>query len=216
MNRQSVVRDNLVDRYLLGQLDEHESAEFESYFLSCQETLDELETTERLIAGFGASSLGRATETSEASHERQRRRPNLAAIAAALVAAVALGLYMQMRNELGQERARLMSADINIPVITLGATRGAGPARVVELPGQPVRTAFVVELGIGAPATDYSLRLVDEQDAAVWTASGLVPDEFDSVTFSLPPGLLDDGRYRLLVSGGDASLTLPLEVRSGD
>ncbi len=210
MNRQDVIDGNIVDRYLLGQLDEHERDAFEVFYLSCPETVAELEVTEKLIAGFGASALGRRRTRSAAPRtaaatpdETESKRWNWPAIAASLVAVLAIGFGVQAERTIDAQRALLSAADINLPIVSLGTTRGDNGARLVMLPNTSTRVAFALDLGL-AESAEYAVELLDRDGAVLWSARGLKPDDYESLTFSLPPGLLQAGEYELKAFPGDS------------
>ncbi len=54
ITRDMVVANNLVDRYLLGQMDEAEAMAFEDFYAGDPDTLDELETSAQLIDSMKA------------------------------------------------------------------------------------------------------------------------------------------------------------------
>ena len=52
MNHQDVLREELLERYVRGQLDPGDVARFEEHYLACQECLDQLALEESLARGF--------------------------------------------------------------------------------------------------------------------------------------------------------------------
>lgn len=219
MNRQTVINENWVDRYLLGQLSATEEDAFEIYYMSCPDTLAELETTEQLVSGFAQSKLGpvSAGHSSEKYEESAKPKPanNITALAASMLAAIALAFGAFSQNELHNQRALLSESAVNIPIISLGATRGDSPARIIEIPARPVRIAFSVDIGI-PESTNYTLRLESANGKTVWQADKLIPDAFDALTFSLPAGLLVAGEYKFVAIPGSETgntVRIPLLVQ---
>ncbi len=221
MNRQTVINENWVDRYLLGQLSATEEDAFEIYYMSCPETMAELETTEQLVSGFAQSRLGPVASQKPAgkAHEPQavHSKPtnNITALAASMLAAVALAFGAFSQNELHNQRELLAETAVNIPIINLGATRGDSPARIIEIPARPVRIAFSVDIGI-PESTNYKLQLESANGSVVWQADKLVPDAYDALTFSLPAGLLNAGEYKFVATPGTNSgnvVRIPLLVQ---
>lgn len=219
MNRQYVIDNNLVDRYLFDQLIGDEKTEFETYYLSCAETQDELVVTEKMIQGFDASSLsgrGRQRYAPLASvpvePKRAPERPwQLASVAASLAAFIAIGF-----NVIGNKAPVFdQTVDINVPILSLGATRGVGPARLIDLPKFDVRVAVALDLGLASFPT-YRVELIDQKQNVVWSADELVPDQHASLTFALPPGLLTAGGFEFVArasSDSTVALRVPVLVR---
>lgn len=219
MTRQYVVDHNVVDRYLLGQLGQDEQDAFETYYLSCPDTLDELSVTEKLMDSFAASALGArarrrpATDSSEKLESvkpRDRTRPwKFATLAASVLAAVTLalpGLQSGSTPDFGG------SEDLNIPIITLAATRSTGDARIIELPRAPVRVAIALDLGLANHST-YEVQLINNEKQTIWSAVNLTPDDFAALTFSLPPGILEPGGYEFVAKAtGSEAIELALSV----
>lgn len=56
MNRQYIADNQIIEKYLMGKLSQHERDEFEQFYLSDQQTLDDLELARRLYNGFVALS----------------------------------------------------------------------------------------------------------------------------------------------------------------
>lgn len=61
MEHRRIEEEQLVDRYLMGQLAPEEALRFEEHFVHCQQCLDELELGERLQRGIRRAALQDAT-----------------------------------------------------------------------------------------------------------------------------------------------------------
>ncbi len=216
MNRQHVIDNHIVDRYLLGKLSDDEKTEFEVFYLSCPDTQDELVVTEKILAGFEASAFAgrqRKREDSEVVSTVSPTRSTgwqLATAAASMVAAIAIGF-----NVTNSSSVDFGSQDLNVPIVSLGATRGDAAARLISLPARAVRVAVALDLGLATEA-QYRVELRDGNDGVVWSADGLVPDEYASLTFTLPPGLLQAGDFAFVARGIErdtVALRVPVLVR---
>lgn len=218
MNRDDVIRDNLVDRYLLGQLSEPEADSFEVFYLSCEETVDELEIAEKMIGGFRATEFGRAAalprDAASGSVDTGYQNRNWAAIAASFVAAIALSTSFYLYGKLEAERSLANTSAINIPIIHLAVVRSAGNARAVEVSADPVRIAFALDIGV-PEADTYRVDAENAAGKVIWSGKGLVPDDFDALTFSMPPSTLKPGEYQLIAvptSQSGNSVRFPIAV----
>lgn len=224
MDREEVKRNNLVDRYLLGQLSEDEADEFEAYYLGSPETVAELETTEALLTGLRRSPQGGGKVAAlRPAPAWSARAGQWFGLAASVVAAVSLVFAFQSRSALEQARSgsapAAIDVPINIPIVTLAATRSAGPgadapAAVIELPAGAGYVALALDLGL-PEASGYRVTLLGEDGGQVWSAGGLVPDEMDSLTLALPARLLEPGVYRLRATpeeGAGNAVEYPFEV----
>ncbi len=223
MNRQDVINNNLVDRYLLGQMDEQECDTFEAYYLDCPETLDELETTQKLVSGFAGNALAALTRKQEKaaavatpSTGKTSRTWPFAAVAAGLVAALCLGVAVQSQNALQELRSTVASADLNTPIVSLGVTRGVQAAQWVELPTKPTRMVFALDIGVDL-AAKFALSLVNADGLTIWQAEPLVADDFGALTFTLPPGMLAPGTFEFVarpVAEGGSDIRIPILVEA--
>jgi len=52
MNRQYIADNQIIERYLMDKLSQAERIAFEQFYLSDQQTLDDLELAQRLYKGF--------------------------------------------------------------------------------------------------------------------------------------------------------------------
>ncbi|MEO1037035.1 MAG: hypothetical protein AAFX44_15880 [Pseudomonadota bacterium] len=222
MDREQVIQENWVDRYLLGQLSETETDRFEQYYLECPETQDDIENTQRLIDGFAGSALAalarkhqlRVDEPAPAATPRTFNWP---AMAAAAIAVLCLGFALTVQRSMPENPPLAGIADVNVPIFTLGITRSVTSAQLIELPTVPRRLMFSLDIG-GAIDEQFNVTLHDADGAVVWQAAEpLVADRYGSVTFSLPPGLLAAGNFEFVakpLTGGDVSLRIPVLVET--
>ena len=216
ITRDMVIADNLVDRYLLGKMNESEAMAFEDFYASDPETLADLETSAMLIDSMQRS--GRSGDIDAASGaggnvipfatriKRFVAKPayGLAASFAAAACAVLL-VASNMPGTSGSDDTSLMAA--NFSLITLSATRGAdtGP----EIATRDARlVVFALDLGI-AEAPSYAATLLTADGDFVHEFTGLRPDELESLTISVPEAKLPAGGYRFTVrSEGDRGDTM--------
>ena len=223
ITRDMVVANNLVDRYLLGQMDEAEAMAFEDFYAGDPETLDELETSAQLIDSMQAAGRRgelRAEDTTPRnvvplfSRVRNIVASPAYGLAASVAALVAVGA-LTLGNGAGlgtQDNGQIM-ASVNTPVVFLAATRGAEDGLLIEAErsGQVV---FGLDIGY-ADASSYSVALHSAAGDLLWESGGLNPNEEQSLSLSLPDALLPAGSYRFTVrpeGAGTEALRFPFEM----
>ncbi|MEM8981630.1 MAG: hypothetical protein AAGC71_01295 [Pseudomonadota bacterium] len=223
MNRHDVVHDNWVERYLLGQLSDDEQSEFEQFFFTCAETQEDIETTQKLIDGFGGNAIAALAkkhkvevDTGPNTTAASVQRWNLPALAASVVAAVSLSVAFIGWQSKGPSTPTQV-ASINVPIVSLGITRSVAAAQLVELPATPVQMVFSLDLG-GELNEHFALQLKNSDGDIVWQATPLIADQYGSVTFSLPPGLLAVGNFEFVAEPVNSSgrLRIPVLIASSD
>ena len=214
MNREDVIRDNWVDRYLLHQLSEDEQTRFEQFFFACPDTQADIEDTQQLIDGFAGSALAALAGKHQLRVDTPalapaKPRSNWLALAASLVAAVSLGVAINAQRGPGTDPA----ADLNVAIISVGATRSVADAQVVTLTSTARRVVFALDVG-GELDEMFDVSLKDANGDTLWQASTLVADTYGTVTFALPPNLLADGNFEFVAQRADSTerLRVPLLV----
>lgn len=217
MDRDTVIRENLVDRYLLGQLDESEAMAFEDFYAGSPETLAELEESALLIDGIrevgGADRRGARVSKIGGGRRRQGALKRVLGsprygVAASLVAAAALAALVLRPMPAGIGGAR--TAAINVPIVALSPLRGGSGGLEVAV-GDARYVAMALDLGI-PESGNYRVSLLDPDGDLLWQADGLRPDDGQSLTFMLPTDVLADGNLRLVARPADgpgATLSFP-------
>ena len=215
MTREDVIRDNWVDRYLLGQLSDTEQDRFETFYFTCPETQEDIETTQQLIDGFAGNAIAALSRRHQVTIDvatpaaTNSGRYNWPALAASLVAAICLGFAINASRSALPSAPLTLAADLDVPIFSLGVTRGVSSAQLVELPDPARRLVFSLDIG-GERNEAFSVALLDASDNVVWQADPLTADSYGSVTFVLPPGLLAEGDYRFVAT--PATRTDPLTI----
>lgn len=218
-----VVENNLVDRYLLGQMDEAEAMAFEDFYAGSAETLAELETSSRLIDSMKraarADTQGAVTHLTPKLEQRrkagglQRMLASPAYGIAASFVALAAVLLAVAGNLRGPATPGPATNVINIPVVTLSPTRGTESGISIGVADAP-QVVFALDLGLAAAAS-YSAALHTLDGDMLWRADGLRPDALQSLTMSIARGTLPSGDYRIIVRADDATgdtLTFPFRI----
>lgn len=208
LDHDEIAERRLVDRYLMGRLDDDEARRFERHYLSCDTCLAELETTEELVGGLrdvaaedaarGAVALGLLARLTRLG--RAGRAAFVAAVLAAVLAPSAL-LYRELgdtRRELAATRAPQAAA----AVLPLNPQRGEGdePSRVIRLGDAPGWVVLALELDRPEHAA-YRVVLRDASGTELWRGDGLAPDLRDTLTVTVHGSTLAAGVYALEVAG---------------
>ena len=217
-----VVENNLVDRYLLGQMDEAEAMAFEDFYAGSAETMAELEASARLIDGMqraarrgtdGATDLlPKLVQPRKRGGLRRVLSSPAYGVAASFVALAAILLAVAGNLRTPAATGPTINA-INIPVVTLSPTRGSETGISIAAADAP-QVVFALDLGMAAAAS-YSAALHTLNGDMLWRAVGLHPDELQSLTMSIGRDMLPSGDYRIIVRADDASgdtLTFPFRI----
>lgn len=221
MDREQVIRESLVDRYLLGQLDEAKAMAFEDFYAGSAETLAELEESALLIDGLREISGAERQGSLVAASGTGRRGPAgtlrrfvgspVYGAAASLLAAIALVALFAGVSPFGTGSTNdAPAAAINMPIVTLSPMRGGSEGLEVVVSDSRY---VAMELDLGVPEADsYRVSLVDDAGDLLWQGNGLRPGTMASLTFMLPADLLGDGNFRLIARPADGpgqTLTYP-------
>jgi len=199
MDRNYVIENQLVDRYLRGDLSGDESTAFEEFYLSDQETLAELELAEKLEVGLkAAAEQGRLEKPSR--HDwlvRAVTSPQWAAAASVLLV-LSLGYNGMLQRQL--DSAPNVAAPQLVPLI---ATRSATPATVISNVSDDW-VVLLVDPGF-EPYSDYRATVLDRDGETLWVVGGLRPGYEDFLAVGVDGTILQPGRYDLVVQGRSVS-----------
>ena len=234
MNRQYVIDNDLVSRYLRQELSEAEREAFEIFYLDDQDTLDELEALSSLdrTLGTGTSADVAAEDAPTAppapssnvtrlptAEERRTSKPPTPAFtwlwplatAAALVIGVAIGITTGRSPQAGSA-ATLQSAT----VVHIELMRSSEqPVFAIPTDGDSV----LLKVAVGGHDSTYRLSLAGPNGQSLRSGS-LRADVYGEVSVLLPIGALTSGDYQLQaidVNSGQTAMsaTLRLGTQSG-
>lgn len=203
MNREYIENNQIVDRYLLGDLSQEEQEEFEEFYFHNQEIVGELELSEKMIDGFEAAQdqgilAGIATTRSA---EGARRSGHSFAVPFGMAASVALAVSLfynaTLYREAGIQRSATDALETRLAqafsphgsvIVPLDRSRSveADPSHIVRISDEP--EWFVLRLALEqgeASYDDYKVRLVDDAGQVVWQEA-VTPNYYDdSLTINL-------------------------------
>lgn len=209
MDHLRIEDENLVERYLMGQLTAEEAADFEAHYVDCPECLEKLELGGILHRGLKevAAEEGTRTPTPEGKRGvlawRPRARPGGPlgwALAAGLLAAVVLPwallapAVVRERGEnarLAGELALALAPQGGTAVVALSPERAgpaAEPSTRLTLGEAPEWVVLALEPppapADGEPAR-YRVRLLEPAGKVLWQSGTLDPDAAGRVTVTV-------------------------------
>jgi hypothetical protein len=228
MMHSQIDREEIIERYVLGQLAPEERQAFEEHFFSCDQCFEKVQDVERLRAGVRDAAGHGLLNNDGVEHEAKAEHTMWFrwAFGATACITVALALvidWMQtiekpslhqklssMVEQLDRERRarsdleqRIASADSpepNVPLVMLQSIRDAeaAPNEAVIPPGAR-HLALWVELPSQASGT-FRLEIQTWDGRPVQTLQGLTRNRYGALAASLPAEALPSGNYRVKLS----------------
>lgn len=222
MNREYIESNQIIDRYLLGDLSQEEQEEFEEFYFHNQDIVGELELGEKMIDGFRAARdqgalNGIVTPKEEAG---AGRRGGSFAVPYGMAASVLLAISLFYNVALYQETAvqssttdaletRLAQAfsPQGSKIEALERTRGVrpDPSRTITVSEAP--QWFVLKFALEpeeAAYDDYTVSLIDGAGEIEWQES-VTPNADDSLTINLHSSQMQARDYVVRVERLDES-----------
>ncbi len=219
MNASFVEQNQIIDRYLLGKLSEQQADEFEVLCLHDHEMLDQLELSEKMLAGFQRAdehNMLHEIYPQSAAEKISQHRPLQGAAGTtaarafpawhyATAASLILGICLVSIVTVFSQREVTSTAydpQINTPIFELTRTRSASaePDYVVRISDQPEWMVLAMNLG-QVDYDRYRATLLDQNKAVVWQSDGLEPNYQDALTLSLNSVRLAEGNYVVKIEG---------------
>ncbi len=222
---QRIEKEEIIERYVRGQLGAEERKAFEEHYFTCEECFERLEATERFIAGVrDGGSRGLLAGEVEGSPRGWSWSgwlvPSLAASACAAVVLAGFSgwLYFsempRMRQQLSQSAAELraqrearatlehqiassIQAEANVPLVMLQATRDVQAIpNEVSVPAGAKHLVLWVEAPLGK-SHRFRLEVDTADNRPVETLDNLQRNTYGALAVSLPVEALQPGDYRV-------------------
>ena len=207
MDHNVIEEQQIVDRYLMGQLPAEEAERFEEHYFHCQQCLEQLQLAEKLQRGFKRATAQDVAKVTAAQRlgvlawlARAARSPRagLAALALAVIALLPAGLMYRQLSGVYQPQ-------INTAVFTMSpersaVTAGEEPSHVIRLSGDSEWLVLSLELDLPEHER-YRVTLSRNGAGDVWQRDGLEPDHLDALGLSLHSDWLLAGDYAARVEG---------------
>ncbi len=212
--------ENVIERYVLGKLDERQQIELEDHFADCARCLEAVELAQELRQGLaddrarlGSDSAGTSEPAGDLiafpSPSSPWRSPAawLPAAAVLLISLLPSVFLFHSRNRLQQQVEQLQQPWVSVPDAVLEIQRQATtepsstePSTTATLAFRPGSSWITVALELG-PATlqtdaragmwlDLKLSAQGEQ---IWTRTGVSPPDQGRLLLSLPGSLIVEG-----------------------
>jgi anti-sigma factor RsiW len=202
MTHPAIDDQQVIERYVLGQLPPQEVAAFELHFLSCPACLDQLEAVERLHGGLRgvaaeevASSLGLL-----ALGAWLRRFWAVGALVAALALLPAALLWRSHRRlEREVASARAMTGSVALLHLSPTRTQAAVPDVHLDLATAPAWIVLALDVE-GQALGSYRVELTSSAGETLWSADRLEADASAVLAIALPASLFASGDHRLAVT----------------
>ncbi len=188
MTKHYVQENDIVMKYLRGELSIAEQAEFEQYYLDDPETLDQLEAASAL-------QMYLPRRKTPGAGRRWFSLPTMVCSAAGLLLGIALILPFQ--NTQGP------MVQPNIRTIVIDTNRGA--ESVIRIDRRPGEELIVLRLPIATSEADLTL-LLSRNGKKVLETTGLTSDYLGDVLLAVPVALFAEGPTLLSLRRGDGSV----------
>jgi hypothetical protein len=222
MDHDEAVRLKITERYLLDELDSEQREQFEEHFFDCQECALDVRAGAMFVEQAKAALAEKPVTAPKPEAGKSRAgwltwlRPAFAVpVMAVLLAVIAYQNLVQIPNQ--QQAANQMQAlphaSINI------STRGGSAQHVTTKPGQ----GFLLQLSIPPDPsyTSYILELYNPAGRLQWSLTIPASPSDDFYPITIPGAGLQQGTYKLAVSGITAtgqstkldSSTLELQIQ---
>ncbi|MFT4930133.1 MAG: hypothetical protein ACI8WB_006269 [Phenylobacterium sp.] len=207
-------QEQLIEKYVLNQLSEQEATEFEAFFLSNQQCLDQLELTEKLYQGFGLMGdlpAHQSQANKQAANDNswwQRQVPAWSLAVMLLLTVVPTGYLYQQNQQLNTPAGNI--AMVNIAMSQL---RGQ-ETPAIKIHGGDKRvilSAYIDSQIHSSVYAAYGFELRDQRSGAIiWQVLDLQLGDDGMLFIDLGHDYLKAGRYGFAVfgvlSGGEKEL----------
>ena len=222
-----IENEEIIERYVRNRLTDDERRAFEEHFFACDECFEKLQATERFFAGVrDAAGRGLLKDQARASAASSGKLFAWAFAACASIAVTLAGVVgwmsliqiPRLRGELVETSAQLHdqqqnlaqleqrissgdSAEANVPLVMLQASRGEESAITVLQPGSK-RLVIWVEIG-PTRYRNFRMEVFSKQEHLVSSVDRLQPGPYGELSASLPTEQLPNGEFRIKLTGQD-------------
>lgn len=218
---------NIVERYVLGQLPDAERDRLEEHYLECVECLEKVRAAEGLKRGLSsvaAQEAGRSRPTHTAIpalRSAADRRWWAAAVAVALALAAASSTFLFWKlssSERELARARTVTAELRrqlesrprggdrpepkaaLVVHRWDISRGGPAARQLKLPSEPRLVVLLIDIPPRPKVDSFRATITPSAAGArTWGQEGLRLESEEGLAIAVPSEVLAPGDYVLTV-----------------
>jgi hypothetical protein len=205
VDHQEVIQLGAVEKYFLDELPAPQRSEFEEHFFDCRECASEVRITADFLA-LSRQELRRGNFVSAAPKTLKRSWLELFARPAVLTPAFGLLLaVIAYQNSVVLPRFNGQIARLSQPGIVATVSLIGGNSRGDALPATSAPAGQPILLSLDIPATQpypgYACVLIDASGTVVWRVPVSPAQAQDTVSISVPAGVLRTGDYTLVVRG---------------
>lgn len=207
MDHVTIEEENVVERYLMGQLAAAEAARFEEHYLDCVECLDRLDLSKRLHQGLKDVATEEGIQLSRIAFLAwflRRGRALQLTLAGILLAAAILPWLMLARMSgvqelLTEEMTLALAPQVRTDTYTLSLERsgtGEEPSTWITLRSAAEWVDLALELPPVGNPIGYEVRLHKAaEEQPLWQSGPLANDASGRLTFSVHSSWLEAGDY---------------------
>lgn len=195
MNHEEAVRNQMAERFVLGELTQHDSQRFEEHFFDCNECFENARLASEFLH-YTYRALPREPEKSRMAHFIiDLWRPAARVMATLFLATASFAVFQQTKIARLQEPVQVW------PVYLTEQTRSPGNEKEISVP-----PGVLLELGTGFLQRDeftaYRFLILSEPDKRTRYMVPLHLQENDtSGTVVIPQNTLQEGTYSVLIQG---------------
>lgn len=207
MDHKIIEEQQVVDRYLMGQLPAEEAERFEEHYFHCEQCLEQLQVAEKLQRGFKRATAQDVAKVAAAQRlgvlawlARAVRSPQAGLATLALAAIALLPAGLMYRQLSGVHQPQINTAVFAMSPERSAPTRDQEPSHVIRLSGNSEWLVLSLELALPEHER-YRVTLSRNGEGEVWQRDGLEPDHLDSLGLSLHSDWLRVGDYVARVEG---------------
>lgn len=205
MDHQEAIQLGAAERYLLDDLPPTQRSEFEEHFFGCQECAQDVRITADFLE-ISRAELRRGNLGSPAPKNPKRSwfewlaGPALLTPACGLLLAVIVYQNGVVLPRINGQIAQLRQPGIVATVSLIGGnSRGAAVPPISGPAGQALVLSFDIPAAQSYPG--YAGVLLNASGAVVWRVPVSAVQAQDTVSISVPAGVLGAGDYTLVVQG---------------
>ena len=195
MDKQYILDNNVIGRYVAGELSEPESEKFEFAFFNDEELAALVETEQTLQHEFQNKGESAAAATTKSS--TWARWALVATIAGAFAV---LPIFYFMTQGTGPYRLTASPPGASTPLFELSSERGSAASTAIAIPANSDQRIVFSVPAIDADSAPLALTLSHESGAVFWTETWIrgTPDG-NPLFLAIASSVLIPGSYELVI-----------------
>lgn len=216
MNHDEAIREQAVERYLLGELDEEARTQFEEHFFDCPICASDLTTGTEFVDAVRLESLSSATPERQQPRLVARRKPSVwlrpwlvPALAASLLVIAYQNIHVLPALRKTATIAQTPAVMNNVVLANLDS-RGTGVPRLTA----PVHGSFLISVDIPSQPdyASYLCALYSSSGEQLWQLPVTQQQAENTVPLRVPADKAAEGGNDLRVLGVPSNGGAPVEI----